>query len=176
VPAADPVLLERLRGQGVVVLQIDPSKGYLLANLMNVSRPVDSVLIDMEGLSNQLVWLKLSGTDLTDAGCKPLSKFNNLMRLQIDQTRITDAGLAALSTLKKLEKLNVAGDSITINGIQALIALTSLKSLNIWNIGISKTSVTEVFKLLPSIKIDTGGYSLPFLSSDTMIVKDTRKK
>jgi hypothetical protein len=176
VPAADPELLERLRGQGVVVLQIDPSKGYLMANLLNVSRPVDSVLIDMEGLSNQLVWLKLSGTDLTDAGCKPLSKFNNLMRLQIDQTRITDAGLSALSSLKKLEKLNVAGDSITMSGIQALSALTSLKSLNIWNIGINKANVTEVLKLLPSIKIDTGGYSLPFLSSDTMIVKDTRKK
>jgi mono/diheme cytochrome c family protein len=176
VPNADPALLDKLRNQGVVILQIDPSKGYLMANLINVTRPVDSLLVEMEPLHNQLIWLKLSGSDLSDAGCNPISRFNRLTRLQIDDTRITDNGLTAISTLDKLEKLNLAGDSITIKGLQQLKGMSSLKSLNIWKINNGNINMSEVFTILPSVKIDTGGYTLPFLSSDTMIVKDTRKK
>jgi uncharacterized membrane protein/mono/diheme cytochrome c family protein len=176
VPDADPVLLEKLRAQGIVILQIDPSKGYLMANLMNTSRPVDSLLMEMESLSRQLVWLKLSGTDLSDDGCRVISKFNQLIRLQIDQTRITDAGLSALVSLAKLEKLNLAGDRITLQGIRQLKSLTALKSLNIWKTGLAAADQTEVFNILSGVKIDTGGYTLPFLPSDTMVVQDTRKK
>jgi uncharacterized membrane protein/mono/diheme cytochrome c family protein len=176
VPDADPALLEKLRTQGVVILPIDPAKGYLMANLINVSRPVDSILIDMQPLSDQLIWLKLSGSDLTDTGCKQISGFRRLIRLQVDQTRITDAGLAEFSKLISLERLNLAGDSITFQGLVHLKAMKSLSTLNIWNTRISNEDMPEVFSLLSSAKIDTGGYKLPFLDTDTMIMKDTRKK
>ena len=176
VAEADQALLEKLRGLGVVILPVDPSKGYLMANLINVTMPVDSVLMEMKPLTEQLIWLKLSGTDLTDSGCRSISDFRRLIRLQVDKTQITDAGLAEFATLSSLERLNLSGDSVTVKGVQQLKALTSLRSLNIWNTHISKEDLPGVFSQFPTAKIDTGGYKLPFLPSDTMIVQDTRKK
>ena len=176
VAEADPALLEKLRGLGVVILPVDPTKGYLMANLINVTMPVDSVLLEMKPLTEQLIWLKLSGTDLSDAGCRSISGFRRLIRLQIDQTRITDVGLVEFTGLSSLERLNLSGDSITVKGVQHLKTLTSLRSLNIWNTSISREEIPGVLRLLPTAKIDTGGYKLPFLTSDTMIVQDTRKK
>ncbi len=176
VAEADPALLEKLRGLGVVILPVDPSKGYLMANLINVTMPVDSVLMEMKPLTEQLIWLKLSGTDLTDAGCRSISDFRRLIRLQVDKTQITDAGLAEFATLSSLERLNLSGDSVTVKGVQPLKTLTSLRYMNIWNTHISREELPGLFSQFPTAKIDTGGYKLPFLPSDTMIVQDTRKK
>lgn len=176
VPDADPVLLENLRTQGVVILQIDPSNGYLMVNLLNASRPADSLLLNMKPLAQQLLWLKLSGSNLSDAGCNAISEFKNLTRLQLDRTQITDVGLQKLTSLNKLEKLNLAGDSITLAGLEPLKKMASLKTLNLWNTAIRGSEWPAALNLLPSVKVDTGGYSLAFLPSDTAIVMDTRKK
>lgn len=176
VSTADPAVLESIRKQGVVILPIDPSSGYLMVNFVNTQRQTDSLLKLLEPLSEQILWLKLSSSDLTDAGCETIAGFKRLTRLQIDHTRITDAGLKPLMSLEKLQKLNLAGDSVTLSGLRQLKAMKALSSLNLWQTRVAYPDLADLARSMPSVRIDTGGYQLPFLPSDTMIVKDTRKK
>jgi uncharacterized membrane protein len=173
---ADPSLIDQLKKAGVVVLQIERDNGYLMANMVNVERNIDSLLSAMILLAPQLVWLKLSGSGLTDAGCRSIAKLDQLIKLQVDQTGITDVGVKEISTLKNLRLLNLSGDSITLMGAMSLSSIPGLQTLNLWNTGITSTEALDLMKKMPSVRIDTGGYVLPFLSSDTMEVKDTRKK
>jgi uncharacterized membrane protein len=176
VAKADPAVIESIRNQGVVILPVDPSNGYLTANFVNAQRPSDSLLKLLEPLADQLIWLKLSGSDLTDAGCETIARLKRLTRLHIDHTRITDAGLKSLLSLDQLQKLNLSGDSVSVQGLKQLVVLKALRSLNLWQTRVGQAELADLIRSLPSVRIDTGGYQLPFLPSDTMIVKDTRKK
>jgi uncharacterized membrane protein/mono/diheme cytochrome c family protein len=173
---ADPSLIDQLRNAGVVLLPIERDNGYLMANMVNVDRNVDSLLSVMEPLAPQLVWLKMSGSGLTDAGCRSIAKLERLIKLQVDRTSITDSGIKEISTLRNLQHLNLSGDSISLEGVMALSSIPKLQTINLWNSGIRPTDALELMKKMPSVRIDTGGYVLPFLPSDTMEVRDTRKK
>ena len=85
-------------------------------------------------------------------------------------------GLRKLSILTKLEKLNLSGDSITLAGLEPLKKMPSLKALNLWNTSIRGSEWLAALQQLPSVKVDTGGYNLAFLPSDTAVVMDTRRK
>lgn len=176
VPDAAPSLLEQLRKKGVVLLPVERDNGYLMANMINVGRNVDSLLSEMIPLAPQLVWLKLSGSDLTDEGCRSISKFHQLIKLQVDQTKITDAGMKEIASLRKLQHLNLSGDSVSLSAVMALSAIPTIESINLWNSGVRPSEVLALMKKMPSVSIDTGGYTLPYLATDTMEVQDTRKK
>jgi hypothetical protein len=69
------------------------------------------------------------------------------MFINLVNTQLTNGALDDLAQLKKLEKLFVYGTKISTEGI------------------------ISFHKLKPEVTIDTGGYSLPQLSSDSIIFK-----
>lgn len=167
VEAAQASVVQALRSLGVVVMPLDPSRNYLRVNFRNLTRPADSVAGLLSDIREQVLMLELAGSDLTDAGCVPLSELRNLRKLNLTDTRITDAGLSNLARLTELDALNLNGTDITGAGLRPLASLKKLRNLYLFRTKVNAAEVSALAGTIPSARIDTGNYRLPLLEGDT---------
>jgi len=68
----------------------------------------------------QLRYLDLWGTGVTDLGMKHLAGLTGLKRLSLGGTKVTDAGLEQLTGLTNLELLSVDGCPVTPQGLASV--------------------------------------------------------
>ena len=164
---ADPRLLSGLRKSGILVLPAEPGKPYLQASLINTTLSADSAVRMLLGISKQLVWLKADVKGLSDEGCSHLSKLTDLTRLSLAGSSVTDMGLARLSTLANLRRLNLSGTAVTEKGVGMLGLKPSLEQLYLYDTKVDRSSLPAMRELFPAARIDTGGYRLDAMPSDT---------
>ena len=103
-----------------------------------------------------LVWLHLGGTDVTDQGLTDVAGLNSLTRLHLERTKVSDAGLAHLKDLQNLAYLNLYQTGITDAGLAHLEGLKSLKNLYLWQTKVTEAGVAKLQQALPDCKIDVG--------------------
>jgi len=89
----------------------------------------------------------------------------------MDHTKITDKGLAHLNALQNLRYLNLVGTAVTAEGVLQLKGLKNLRSIYLYQAAVKKTDWPTLKKAFPKTSIDSGGYTVPFLPTDTMEVK-----
>ena len=175
VEKANEDAIQKLKQRGVVVVPIALNSNYLLANFVTV----DSITMkDIElliPLEKQLIWLKLSNKKITDEGMKTISRLKNLTRLYIDYTTITDKGLASLTSLNNLQYLNLVGTAITSKGMLQLKDLTKLQSVYLYKTNIAPSDWANLKNTFPKTMMDSGGYNVPLLVSDTTEVKPPKE-
>jgi hypothetical protein len=174
VEAASPVALQKLRERGAVVLPVSANSNYLSANFVSVDKLVDADLKLLLPISKQLVSLKVSDTRLTDSALSVVGSLSALRRLHIDRTNITDKGLARLSGLDKLRDLNLVGTNITSAGVMQLKNLQSIKNIYLFETSVVKSGWAELQQAFPKANLDSGGYIVPVLQSDTTVVKPVK--
>lgn len=112
VKAGDTSIISALRRSGVIIVPIAQGSNYLSANLINCPRISDTVLRGLNGLSEQLVWLKAEGSLVNDEIIKQIVACRKLRRLSLANATITAASLRPLQQLSSLEYLNLFGTSI----------------------------------------------------------------
>ncbi len=98
----------------------------------------DAELRKLAAVGEDLVWLDLSRTGVTDAGLKVVAEMPNLERLDLRGTAVGDEGVRTLAGLPKLETLGLYGTGVTDAGLEALQELPSLE-----RVYLGGTSVTE---------------------------------
>ena len=176
IEAAPGSELEELRKTGAAILPVSEGSNYLSANIFpGGSLDGNKIASMLEPVSKQLIWLKLNGINLTDSGMRSIAKLKSLIRLSLDNTKITDKGLAQLQGLTQLKYLNLVGTDISANGVLQLKSLKNIQSLYLYQTKINSQGFQEIRKAFPKALIDTGGYKVPFLSSDTAIVRQGAK-
>jgi len=74
----------------------------------------------LKGLTN-LQHLRLSRTDVTDAGLEHLKALTNLEELNLSWTKVTDAGLEHLKGLTKLRTLHLNGTNTDAGRAQQVL-------------------------------------------------------
>ena len=89
----------------------------------------DAELEKLAAAGNDLIWLDLSRTGITDAGLKVLGKMPNLEHLDLRGTAVGDAGVEALAPLHNLQTLGLYGTAVTDAGLPALQRLPGLRRL-----------------------------------------------
>ncbi len=171
VPPADQQITNQLQKLGVVILPVAANSNYLSANLINVTS-LDSVIDLLVRVKAQLLWLKTGGQPVTDIHLAKLATLSNLTRLSLENTQITDEGLSNLKSLSKLQYLNLRGNKITRAGLIQLENLKALKSLNVYQTLIKPEEIESLKKSFPYL--EAGGYSVPSLPEDTVIMKVPR--
>ena len=171
VPKADEIAIKRLRDIGVVVIPVAQNTNCLLADLVTMRKFGDSDAHLLVALKDQLIWLKMGNTLITDSTLQVISQFPNLMRLQLDHTNVTDKGLASLRSLANLRYLNLVGTRVTAQGIMQLKNLKNLQSIYLYQTEVKKSDWNSLKKMFPKTLIDSGGYTVPFLPTDTIEVK-----
>ena len=98
------------------------------------------------------------------------------MKLQLDHSNITDNGMDNLKNLPQLQSLNLVGTSITENGLAKLKGLKNLHTLYLYQTNINKANWGKLQLDFPKTIIDSGGYQVPILHSDTSLVKPAPTK
>ena len=89
---------------------------------------------------------------------------------------ITDRGLASLRLLINLQYLNIVGTKVTTNGIMQLKGLPKLQAIYIYKTFITASEWSTLKSNFPNVTLDTGGYYVPILETDTTVVKPPEKK
>lgn len=176
VKAAAPEAIAALKKRGILVMPVSEGVNYLQVNLVNTDNFTDSDLRLLEPVREQLVWFKATGKNLSDSGLKMLSDFPNITRLYLDDTRITNTGLKYLDKLSHLKYLNIVGTAAGKEGVLALKNLPNLRYLYVYKTSIQPADWELLKKNFPKLSIDSGGYKVPVLVSDTTEVKEVMKK
>lgn len=171
VPAADATALQALQQRGIVVVPYTRSTNYVYADLLTVENLTAKDLELLVPLRNQLLAVNLSGQPVDDAGMAVLSKLTNLKQLQLSHTAITDKSLATLISLQELQSLNLAGTAVSKEGLQALSGLKKLNRIFLYQTKVTAGDYTNLAKLFPAARIDSGNYAVPTLASDTQLVE-----
>ncbi|NBA74611.1 ribonuclease inhibitor [Emticicia sp. ODNR4P] len=156
IPAANEEDIQKLSALKVIVMPVANGQHFLQANFVNAPNFDDAQINLLNNLSEQVIWLKLGRTKITDRAMVEVAKCKHLTHLHLEHTAITDAGLAQLQDLQYLEYLNVFDTKITDSGIQSLAKLKSLKNIYCWKSKVTKTGIQALKKALPDVAIHTG--------------------
>jgi uncharacterized membrane protein len=171
VESADSGVISKLKNHGVVVLPVAQNSHYLQANFVTDTEINIEDLQLLSATKKQLIWLKLGYTNISDAEMAAIGQLGNLTRLNLEHTNISDNGLRAVQVLQHLQYLNLVGTKVTLQGVMQLKELKSLHSLYLYQTNINRRDWTEVQNAFPKTKIDSGGYLVQTLATDTVMVK-----
>lgn len=155
-PAADPNVIEEVKKTGLLVLPLSKVQNQLEVSAVNARTFNDAQAATLPKLSQQIVWLKLGHTEISDAALAQVAKLQNLQKLYLEQTSITDAGLKQLRGLANLEYLNLYGTAITDAGLVDLASLKSLKTIYLWQTKLTEKGLANLKKALPTLDIIYG--------------------
>ncbi|MBO9153315.1 c-type cytochrome domain-containing protein [Chitinophaga sp. GCM10012297] len=167
----DVAALEKI---GVKVMPVANENGFVMINAVNAPGFGNKEAELLLPLKKQIVWLKLSNTQTGDSALKLISQLPELTRLHLENTPVTDAGLTHLAGCKQLKYLNLVGTKVTDKGILLLQKNAALKELFLYKTAVTPAALGQLRKAMPEMKIDTGGYVMPVLVTDTLVYRKQR--
>ncbi|MDQ3534399.1 MAG: ribonuclease inhibitor, partial [Bacteroidota bacterium] len=149
--------IEALQNLGIVISYLTPEKTFVSVNLVNNPSFSDEQAKALLRLSDQIAWLDLSGTEISDKALQHIGKFKNLTRLRLDKTNITDESLLHMKDASNLVYLNLYGTSITDKGLDYLKDLKQLRALYLWQSQVTPAGVAKLKKELgDKVEINNG--------------------
>jgi uncharacterized membrane protein len=154
---ADPSLIEQAESRGFRIRPV--SDGLAFLQVGTLQSKTDVTVEDMEALlliADQISWLDLSRTNVSDTELEQLSEFRHLTRLYLQQTDVGDSTLSRIAELEHLEYLNLYGTDITDSGLHYLESLVQLQSLYLWQTAVTADAAYALESNLPGVTINTG--------------------
>ncbi|MFM6969219.1 MAG: c-type cytochrome domain-containing protein [Sediminibacterium sp.] len=171
VSAISSDILSALTKEGITVVPVVHGSNYVRANLIGVEKITTHTIELLSTISDQLLQLNASFTGITNEHLNALSNCKTLKQLFLNSTAITDKGLNALAGLENLETLSITQTKTTEAGINGLSSLKNLKKVFLYGTGFTKGSLTQLQQKIQGLIIDTGGYKIPILVTDTTEAK-----
>ncbi|HPQ99822.1 MAG TPA: FN3 associated domain-containing protein [Saprospiraceae bacterium] len=148
--------LTSLRNEGVKVMRLAAENPLVEINMSYRQDLEPDFLKKLFPIADQIAYLNLSKSNVTDAMVKDLGRFPHLVRLYLDNTSITDAALEAIQGMEYLQYLNLYGTAVTDAGLVNLENLPQLQELFLWQTGVTDAGVQELSAKKPSLEINTG--------------------
>ncbi len=167
VKQASPKAIEALRNKGVIVMPVAQNSNYLSVNFVTATHITDKDIQLLLPLKEQLLWLKLNDAKIGDEAMSYIKECNGLRMLQLSNTRITDKGLALLGSLKELRLISLVATNVSEKGILALKTLPHLEAIYLFQTKLNRNEWQQLKNSFPKTVLDTGGYVVPILASDT---------
>jgi hypothetical protein len=156
-PPADAAAVQKINALGGGAMPLAANTNLLSVNFSLAGAKIDDAALEsLKGVSEQLVWLNLANTGVTDAGLKVLAGFKNLRRLHLEKTGVGDEGLASVKGLSELQYLNLYSTKVTDKGVAALGGLKKLKNVYLWQTAVTDGGAAELAKALPGLYINRG--------------------
>ncbi|MCE2995427.1 MAG: hypothetical protein LW863_07510 [Flammeovirgaceae bacterium] len=166
---ADESIINKLRMLEVMVVPVSQESRYLSVNLINTTN-IDSALVMMQELKEQIVWLNASSTSISDVNLKLVGALTNLSRLHLNNTKLSGEGLVSLKPLINLRYLNLSNTNVTGKALMSLASLTSLTSLHVYNTAVQESEIDAIQKAFLNARIEWKNYVVPMLPTDTVRV------
>ncbi|HUF63050.1 MAG TPA: c-type cytochrome domain-containing protein, partial [Verrucomicrobiales bacterium] len=157
VAPADPAAIEAVTALGILATPLAQNTNLLHVTAVSVRDQVgDEQARLLEPLAEQITWLYLNNTKISDQALDSIAKLKNLTRLHLANTAITDAGVAKLEGLGDLEILNVYGSQVTDAVLPLLANMSRLEKVYLYE---TKVSPREAFRFLqkkPDLDLNLG--------------------
>lgn len=173
---ADDKIIQQLIERGVAIIPVAQNSNYLSASFVAVDSVTEKDLQLLEPIKKQLIWLKLGNVNIIDTDLATVGKLGALTRLYLERTQVTDKGIGQLKTLTQLQYINLVGTSVTAKGLLELKALKNIRQIFLYQASIAVSEWNNLKQSFPDAMIDTGGYKVPVLQSDTVEFKGPLKK
>jgi len=156
-PPADAAALQKINALGGGAMPLAANTNLVSVNFSLAGAKIDDAALDsLKGVSEQLVWLNLANTAVTDGGLKALAGMKNLRRLHLEKTGVGDEGLASLKGLGELQYVNLYGTKVSDKGLAVLAGLKKLKNVYLWQTSVTDAGAAELAKAIPGIYINRG--------------------
>lgn len=168
--------IKKLKELNVSVNNVSQGSNYLSLNFVAVDSVTQQHIKLLQSVSKNIAWLKLGNTKINDSVMNVVGKMPFLTRLFLNNSNTTDNSLQYLNSLTKLQYLNLSSTTVTAKGVSSLHGIKSLKQLYLFQTGINAEGFTSIKTMFSSAIIDTGGYTVQFLPTDTIIIKEKQKK
>src|SRR5262245_51156758 len=157
VAAADPAVLQRINALGGGAMPLAANTNLLSVNFSLAGAKIDDAALDsLKGVAEQIVWLNLGNTSVTDKGLAALAGLKNLRRLHLEKTGIGDEGVASVKGLTELQYLNLYGTKVTDKGLATIGGLKKLKNVYLWQTAVTDAGAADLAKALPGLYINRG--------------------
>ncbi len=169
VSVADEKTITALTSKGILVIPIGSETNYLSVSFVNATTATDDDLKLLLPLKDQLLWLNVGRTKITNEGLKIIGQLLNLTHLNLEYTSVDDAGMKELQTLSTVTSLNLVGTEVSDVGLEYLWTLKSLKKIYLFQTNVTAAGISSMMKTLPAAEVDTGRYQLPRLVTDTLV-------
>lgn len=157
VAPADPAAIEQVKALGISIAPLSENTAFLQVHATNVASTFgDEQVRALLPLAQQITWLDLSDTQISDSALAVLAGFPNLSELHLHRTDISDAGLKHLSGLAHLEYLNLYGTAVTDAGLEHLKNLEELRSLYLWQTAVTDAGLERLKSTLPRLEANLG--------------------
>jgi len=168
VAPASVAAIARLEAAGALVLPIASGSPYL-----DVRFPNDTLssLDALSGVADNVVSLKLSDLPVGDSALALIARCHGLVRLWLDHTHVRSVG--ALASLTKLRYLNLS--STAVSDVTPLAGLPSLRELFLYGSAVDKSRWAALKAQFPHTLLDSGGYTVSSLPTDTAIVRAPKR-
>jgi uncharacterized membrane protein/mono/diheme cytochrome c family protein len=176
IAAAPDSVLQQLQALDISVTAVAKGSNYLSVSFAAVDSITNEQMQLLQIVSGQIVWLKMSGVKLNRDILKQIGQLKSLARLSLDNTLLNDDQLQYLSNLGQLQYLNLSSTLITEAGVGKLSSLKNLKQLYLYNTKTTAAGLQQLKQVFAKVDIDTGGYKLAFIPSDTMMAKPKNQK
>jgi hypothetical protein len=156
-PPADAAALQKINALGGQAMPLASNTNLISVNFSLAGSKIDDAALEsLKGVSEQLVWLNLAGTGVTDAGLKGLGGLKNLRKLHLEKTAAGDDGVASLKSLGELTYLNLYSTKVTDKGLAVLGGLKKLKAVYLWQTAVTDAGAAELAKAVPGLYINRG--------------------
>jgi len=147
----------KLQGLNATLMPLAQDTEQLRLSVINAADKFgDKELALLAPIANQILWLDLARSQVTDAGLATIAQMNFLERLHLENTKVTDAGLAKIGKLPALEYLNLYGTKVTDAGAAGLADAKALKKLFVWQTGVTKAGAKALEGKVPGLVVNVG--------------------
>lgn len=154
-PAKESDILA-LRKAGLIVNTLSQDQNLIEVSAVNAPKFSDKDIALLLPVAEQITWLKLGGTQITDGGLKELAKLKNLTKLHLEHTGVTDQGIAQIKSLPHLEYLNVIDTKVGDAGLKIIATIKGLRSIYVWQSAVTDSAVAQTARQNKGLQIVNG--------------------
>ena len=153
---ADSLVIIKLKEKLWEVNSIHKGSPYLDINAVSLSSLSNQQLNVLQEIDDNIAWLNLANTQITDQAFKFISQCKNVLKLNLANTSTSNIGVNNLKRMTKLQYLNIIGTRIDDTGLMQLCKMGSLKNIYCWRSKVTPIGVENCKKKYPKVKIDNG--------------------
>ncbi|MBC8770370.1 hypothetical protein H4O18_20405 [Arenibacter sp. BSSL-BM3] len=160
--------ISAIKKKGFHVERVSENSNFIRVSCINKPTFSDKDFNFLSSVKNQIVYLDLGETQITDGIFEKLSTLPNLTILKMDNTEITGENIESLEKLEYLKNLNLVGTNFEEAHLEHLKRFKKLQIVYLYNTPISKPD--QIDRPKPGeLYFDFGGYELPQIAADSII-------
>lgn len=154
---APPEAVEKITAAGATVMPLFADSPLLQVSFARAASPAsDEAVAALAGAAEQIVWLDLTGAQVSAAGLAPVAQLKNLERLHLEKSSVADDALVHLAALPRLQYLNLYGTAVTDAGLEHLKSLKRLKKLYLWQTKVNYDPAMALQAATPGLEVNLG--------------------